>query len=294
MPADPSKAGKIGGSRNTPARQAARKKNGFQPKTPEAVKPEAVKCGMCPPAFDELVQEVSNDDFHRKFGRRVAALWRTVNRCAAVARDLEAARAEMPTRWQKKQVTRINREAPPRAAATSRPRHSWRGKPPWRFSCAARNSEVYGTLMRNSPSVFRGSPGLVFAFFTASVCLHNSAWKRASASSYGLLLRGERPRVFECRCGSCGHQFGCLPCGTRREFLVPVSFLDIFKRKPTPEPRMWREAISPKTGASLGLQFDCRGCGRKVLTTAPVNCWRSAQPGARGSCSHDGAGNLRF
>ena len=34
MPADPSKAGRIGGSRNTPAQQAARKKNGFQPRKP--------------------------------------------------------------------------------------------------------------------------------------------------------------------------------------------------------------------------------------------------------------------
>lgn len=65
MPADPSKAGKIGGSRNTPAQQAARKKNGFQPRPkPEPLtitlnrKPE---CGTCLPAFDELAQEVPND-----------------------------------------------------------------------------------------------------------------------------------------------------------------------------------------------------------------------------------------
>jgi hypothetical protein len=43
-----------------------------------------------------------------KFGRRVAALWRTVNRCAVVAEQLAAARRELPTRWQKKQITKIN------------------------------------------------------------------------------------------------------------------------------------------------------------------------------------------
>jgi hypothetical protein len=40
MPSDPSKAGRIGGSRNTPAQQAARKKNGFQPKRVVAMVPE--------------------------------------------------------------------------------------------------------------------------------------------------------------------------------------------------------------------------------------------------------------
>lgn len=45
MPSDPSKAGKIGGSRNTPAQQAARKKNGFQRKPGEVLltKAEAQK-----------------------------------------------------------------------------------------------------------------------------------------------------------------------------------------------------------------------------------------------------------
>jgi hypothetical protein len=55
-----------------------------------------------------------------KFGRRVAALWLTVNRCAAVARDLEAARREAPTRWQKKQITRIKREHAKLAARAAR------------------------------------------------------------------------------------------------------------------------------------------------------------------------------
>jgi len=32
MPSDPSKAGRIGGSRNTAAQNAARKRNGFQPR----------------------------------------------------------------------------------------------------------------------------------------------------------------------------------------------------------------------------------------------------------------------
>jgi hypothetical protein len=35
MPADPAVAGRKGGSRNTPAQQAARKKNGFQKRAQE-------------------------------------------------------------------------------------------------------------------------------------------------------------------------------------------------------------------------------------------------------------------
>jgi hypothetical protein len=37
MPSDPSKAGRIGGSRNTPAQQAARRRNGFQPRKVDAM-----------------------------------------------------------------------------------------------------------------------------------------------------------------------------------------------------------------------------------------------------------------
>jgi hypothetical protein len=71
MPSDPSKAGKIGGSRNTPAQQAARKKNGFQPRPkpePVAQKVAAPKYILSPstpataPTVDELSQEVPNDD----------------------------------------------------------------------------------------------------------------------------------------------------------------------------------------------------------------------------------------
>ncbi len=36
MPADPAVAGRKGGSRNTPAQQAARKRNGFQKRAQEA------------------------------------------------------------------------------------------------------------------------------------------------------------------------------------------------------------------------------------------------------------------
>jgi hypothetical protein len=39
MPANPVEAGRKGGSRNTPAQQAARKRNGFQ----KVVKPEEAK-----------------------------------------------------------------------------------------------------------------------------------------------------------------------------------------------------------------------------------------------------------
>jgi predicted phage tail protein len=55
-----------------------------------------------------------------KFGRRVAALWRTVNRCAAVAEQLEAARRELPTRWQRKQITKINNARNKLAARAAR------------------------------------------------------------------------------------------------------------------------------------------------------------------------------
>jgi hypothetical protein len=39
MPSDPVSAGRKGGSKNTPAQQAARKKNGFQPCKPAAETP---------------------------------------------------------------------------------------------------------------------------------------------------------------------------------------------------------------------------------------------------------------
>ena len=53
MPADPSKAGRIGGSRNTPAQQAARKKNGFQPRKPAQEQPtelQPASGSVLPPA----------------------------------------------------------------------------------------------------------------------------------------------------------------------------------------------------------------------------------------------------
>ena len=75
MPSDPSKAGKIGGARNTPAQQAARRKNGFQPtpKTQAEVMNTLAQCvaqaaGKRAPAptplteQDELSQEAPSDD----------------------------------------------------------------------------------------------------------------------------------------------------------------------------------------------------------------------------------------
>jgi len=52
-----------------------------------------------------------------------------------------------------------------------------------------------------------------------------------------------------------------------------MALLDIFKPK-TAEPArgVWYVAISPKSGDNLGLQFECKSCGRKVLTQQTVNC----------------------
>jgi hypothetical protein len=55
VPADPSAAGKIGGSRNTPAQQAARRANGFQKRQPAQEIPQDLQpgCGCVqPPAPD--------------------------------------------------------------------------------------------------------------------------------------------------------------------------------------------------------------------------------------------------
>jgi hypothetical protein len=46
MPADPVAAGRKGGGRNTPAQQAARKRNGFQKVKPEAQN-QTVSCREC-------------------------------------------------------------------------------------------------------------------------------------------------------------------------------------------------------------------------------------------------------
>jgi 3-mercaptopyruvate sulfurtransferase SseA len=72
MPSDPSKAGKIGGARNTPAQQAARRKNGFQP-TPKtqteimnALAQQVHRAANRKPTptteADEFAQEVPSDD----------------------------------------------------------------------------------------------------------------------------------------------------------------------------------------------------------------------------------------
>lgn len=45
MPADPAVAGRKGGSMNTPAQQAARKKNGFQPRKPAQEQPQDLQPG---------------------------------------------------------------------------------------------------------------------------------------------------------------------------------------------------------------------------------------------------------
>lgn len=52
MPADPQAAGRKGGAAKTPAQQAARKRNGFQPRKPAAEQPPDLQpgCGCVQPA----------------------------------------------------------------------------------------------------------------------------------------------------------------------------------------------------------------------------------------------------
>jgi hypothetical protein len=74
MPSDPSKAGKIGGSRNTAKQKEARRKNGFKPRpkpeqpepAPKVAAPKYILSPSTPapaPTVDELSQEVSDADF---------------------------------------------------------------------------------------------------------------------------------------------------------------------------------------------------------------------------------------
>jgi hypothetical protein len=67
MPADPISAGRKGGSRNTPAQRAARKRNGFQPQKPpqesqqETAVEKAPQNGTTPALFIRAAQPKATD-----------------------------------------------------------------------------------------------------------------------------------------------------------------------------------------------------------------------------------------
>jgi len=66
MPSDPVKAGRIGGSRNTPAQQEARRRNGFQKKPAQPVtKPSPLQIEV------EVFGGTDDSDFDQRTGREV-------------------------------------------------------------------------------------------------------------------------------------------------------------------------------------------------------------------------------